>query len=55
MAFRTLADWARSVASGFSIKSGMPRSIAAMIGSTCRCSSVAMIAAVTSGRFSSST
>ena len=28
----------------------MPRSTAAMIGSTCRCSSVAMIAQVTSGR-----
>ena len=33
----------------------MPRSTAAMIGSTCRCSSVAMMAQVTSGRLSSST
>ena len=29
----------------------MPRSTATMIGSTCRCSSVAMMAQVTSGRF----
>src|SRR6476660_7204089 len=32
----------------------MPRSTAAMIGSTCKCSSVQMMAAVTSGRLSSS-
>ena len=50
MILSTRADCARSVASGFSISSGMPRSAAARIGSTCRCSSVAMMAQVTSGR-----
>src|SRR3974390_2919123 len=43
------------VASGFSISSGILRSSATMIGSTCRCSSVAMMAQLTSGRLSSST
>src|SRR5262245_7496178 len=54
MALSTRADSARSVASGFSISIGTPRSIAARIGSTCRCSSVAMMAQVTSGRLNSS-
>ena len=42
MARSTRADSPRS-ASGFSISIGTPRSTAAMIGSTCRCSSVAMM------------
>src|SRR5262245_10787392 len=45
MAASTRADSPRSVASGFSISIGTPRSTAAMIGSTCRCSSVAMMGA----------
>src|SRR5262245_332624 len=54
IASSTRADSPRSVASGFSISIGTPRSTAAMIGSTWRCSSVAMMAQVTSGRLSSS-
>src|SRR5262245_34964664 len=54
IASSTAADCARSVARGFSINSGSPRSTAARMGATCRCSSVAMMAAVTSGRVSSS-
>src|SRR5213593_4036590 len=54
MALSTRADSASSVASGFSIKRLTPRSTAARMGSTCRCSSVAMTAAVTSGRLKSS-
>ena len=52
MAFSTRADSERRVARGFSISIGRPRSTAQRIGSTCRCSSVEMIAAVTSGRLS---
>ena len=53
IAFSTRAESARSVASGFSIIIATPRSAAARIGSTCRCSSVEMTTAVISGRASS--
>src|SRR5580698_6989672 len=54
IALSTRADCARSVASGFSISIGTPRSTVASTGSTWRCSSVAMMQAVTSGRAKSS-
>src|SRR5260221_3891851 len=54
MASSTRWESASSVASGFSISSESLRSTAARIGSTCRCSSVEMMAAVTSGLFNNS-
>ena len=49
MAASTFSESASVVARGFSISIGRPRSTAARIGPTCRCSSVQTITAVTSG------
>src|SRR5258706_2538000 len=54
MASSTRCESASSVANGFSMSKERRLSTAARIGSTCRCSSVEMMAAVTSGLFNNS-